>query len=255
MTQSNNQRPAQPPQRTAVRSGTRPQNPQQAGQMRQRPMQGAGTPPTGRGAMPQGTRPMQGRSQNPAQMRQTRPTGTSGMQPVQGARPMQGTRPMQGVNPTNPMQNASPYRMAPTQGQIPPQSAPQNLVSSFQRGQFSTQTMALIAVLILVVGIIMGAMMFGGSSKPAQQAGLQGVVKNTDIRTKLPRCGRIDRGQACILYIMNSTRYDQIAESFFEEALRLTEVPIYSISMANPKYAKRRIPPGHFAEIQIPKVR
>lgn len=242
MTQSNNQRPAQPAQRPATGSGMRPQNPQQrSGQMGQRPGQGA--IPSGGRTMPQTMQPRAGvRSANP-QMRQVRPN--TQINPAQGQRPIQS-----GQRQMRPMQNTAPYRTSPIQ-QTRPNELP---LQTNQITNLNPKSLGVVAVLILVVGIILGAVMFGGSSKPVQQ-GLLGVVKNTDIRSNLPRCGRIDRGQACILYIMNSTRYDQIAESFFEEALRLTEVPIYSISMANPKYAKRRIPPGHFAEIHIPKVR
>ncbi len=109
---------------------------------------------------------------------------------------------------------------------------------------------------ILVFGMVLGAGLFGSSGTPKQQnTGLQGVVVNQDITRKLPRCGLIDRGQACVLYIVNHTRYDKKAREFFDEAVRLTEVQKYSISIANPKYAETRIPPGHFAQIQIPNVR
>ncbi len=243
MTQSNNQRPAQPTQRPATGNRVRPQNPQQrSGQMGQRPGQGAIR--SGSRTMPQTMQPRAGvRPTNPQMRQQVRPTQT--INPAQGQHPVQ-----LGQGQMRPMKNVASYRTPPIQ-----QTRPNDLpLQSNQVTNLNPKSLGIVAVLIFVVGIMLGAVMFGGSSKPVQQ-GLHGVVKNTDIRSNLPRCGRTDRGQACILYIMNSTRYDQIAESFFEEALRLTEVPIYSISMANPKYAKRRIPPGHFAEIHIPKVR
>lgn len=108
---------------------------------------------------------------------------------------------------------------------------------------------------VLCLGIIFGSIFFGGSNNAPQPTGLQGVIRNSDVPARFPRCGRIDRGQACVLYIMNSTRYDKLAEDFFPEAVKLTEIQRYSIEMANPKYAKTRIPPGHFAEIKIPNVR
>lgn len=120
----------------------------------------------------------------------------------------------------------------------------------------TTKNMFIFVVIVLFVGMLFGSVLFGGSSSaPQQTSGLQGVVANRDITTRLPRCGRTDVGQACVLYIMNHTRYDKLAEEFFNEAVRLTEVQKYSISMVNPKYAKTRIPPGHFAEIKIPNIR
>jgi len=119
-----------------------------------------------------------------------------------------------------------------------------------------TKSMTVILIATCLIGVILGSMLFGSSSAPKQQnTGLQGVVRNQDITTATPRCGLTDRGEACILYIVNHTRYDKIAEEFFDEAVKLTEVQKYSIAIANPKYAKTRIPPGYFAQIKIPKVR
>ncbi len=105
------------------------------------------------------------------------------------------------------------------------------------------------------LGLLLGGMIFGGGEPVKKVTGLQGVVRNTDITAPLPRCGRTDRGRSCILYVVNHTRYDKIAEDFFDDAVLLTEIQKYSISMANPKYAKTRIPPGYFAEIKIPDIR
>lgn len=119
-----------------------------------------------------------------------------------------------------------------------------------------TKSMGIVMGVVLVLGIIFGAAFFGGSEAPKQVSGLQGVVPNMDISPNdtMYRCGTVDKGQACILYIMNHTRYDRTAEDFFDEAVRLTEVSRYSISMVNTRYAKQRIGPGHFAQIKIPKV-
>lgn len=243
MTDQNRPRPSNP-QQPPVQGMRRPaQN--------QRSVQGQGPVP------PQGARRPMNPSNGP-QAGQQRPMNRPMNRPVSGPQTRmvnpqmrQGGMPQRGPinqiqqNYTEPtyQQQSVPTRTPPTQ---PQQNSPLAGVNQ--------KALGVMVVAALIFGIIIGAMLFSSSSTPAPQ-GLLGVVKNDDIRVKLPRCGRIDKGQACILYIMNSTRYDQIAESFFEEALRLTEVPIYSISMANPKYAKRRIPPGHFAEIHIPKVR
>lgn len=111
---------------------------------------------------------------------------------------------------------------------------------------------------ILVVGMILGGMFFGGSSSggaPQNAAAALGVISNPDIKEHLRRCGQVDKGEACILYIMNHNRYDKIAEDFFDEAVKLMEVQRYSVSMVNPKYAKTRIPPGYFVQLKIPNVR
>lgn len=246
MTDPNRPRPSNPQQNPPAQGVRRPaQSPQGTGQV---PPQGARRPvnPATRIPPQAGQRPT------------TRPVQSAPMARTGVGAPQQG-RPGSHMGQRTPVQGQQPYHYQQTQmGQSAVRQNTPQQVQQTQQGSSpqlnNPKTMGILAVVTLLFGVLLGAMMFSGSSAPAPQ-GLLGVVKNDDIRVKLPRCGRIDRGQACILYLMNSTRYDRIAESFFEEALRLTEVPIYSISMANPKYAKRRIPPGHFAEIHIPKVR
>ncbi len=119
----------------------------------------------------------------------------------------------------------------------------------------TSKSIGIMLLVTCVIGLFLGSVFFGGGSEQTRTVGLQGVVANPDITTNIPRCGRVDKGQACILYIVNHTRYDKIVEDFFDEAVRLTEVAKYSISMVNPKYAKTRIPPGYFAQIKIPDVR
>lgn len=145
-----------------------------------------------------------------------------------------------------PQQNVMPNKAAMSQ------QTPQ--LSPMQAFLLNSRNLAFLLLGTVIFGILLGAMMFGGSSKPVSR-GLQNIVKNSDIRQPLPFCGRVHKGQACVLYIMNASRYDQMAENFFNEALKLTEVPLRSISWANPKYAKQRIPPGAFAEIFIPNTR
>lgn len=118
-----------------------------------------------------------------------------------------------------------------------------------------TKTMAIVFGVTLVIGMLFGSIMFGGSEAPKQQSGLQGVVANVDLDRPWPRCGTVEKGQACVLYLMNNTRYDRTAEDFFDEAVRLMEVSRYSISMVNTRYAKQRIGPGYFAQIKVPNVR
>ena len=117
-----------------------------------------------------------------------------------------------------------------------------------------TKSMAMILGGPFLIGLIFGGSFFGGNAQQVVQ-GLSGVVGNPDVEPNTPRCGMVAAGQACVLYLMNSSRQDRYAETFFDEAVRLTEVAKYSISMANPQYAKRLIKPGYIAQIKIPNVR
>lgn len=118
-----------------------------------------------------------------------------------------------------------------------------------------TKVMSGIFCGILILGMILGSIFFGGSSSPVQNSGLQGVIKNPDITTRMRRCGMTDNTSACILYIVNHTRYDRLAESFFDEAVKLTGRQKYLVSIENPQYAKTKIPPGYFVEIKIPALK
>ncbi len=226
------QHPNMQPQGNMVR---RPQNPQG------RP-QGGMIPPQRQGQMPQ--RPVS--SQHAVPQRAVRPhqPGTQ----VQRS-PIQPQRSMPGQSeriPTQPMQSQGTAEINTPSYQHSQMSDAQSFLSN-------SRNLAFILMGAVIFGILIGAMMFGGSSQPPPK-GLQNVIRNQDIRQKLPLCGRVVKGQACVLYIMNATRYDQMAESFFDTALKLTEVPLRKISWANPKYGKQRIPPGALAEIFIPGV-
>ena len=211
---------------------TRPQQPMQG----QRPMQGMQQRPMRPQQPMQGQRPMKGMQQRPM-----RP-----QQPMQGQRPLQ-----QAMSTSVPPQQAN---MAAQQTVSPVNTSAESQLSPVQLFLSNSRNFAFVIMGAIILGILLGAMMFGGSSQPIQQ-GLQNIVRNPDIRQKLPLCGRTGKGQACVLYIMNTTRYDQLAENFFNVALKLTEVPLRSISWANPKYAKQKIHPGFFAEISIPNIR
>lgn len=121
----------------------------------------------------------------------------------------------------------------------------------------TTKVMAGVMFGVLLFGMMLGSIFFGGSvsSGQKQEAGLQGVVRNIDLTERLPRCGIAEKGQACLLYIMNSSKYDKTAEDFFNEVVRLMEVSHYSVSMVNSRYAKQRIKPGYIAQIKVPAVR
>ncbi len=121
----------------------------------------------------------------------------------------------------------------------------------------TTKIMAMVIGGVLLFGMLLGAVFFGGSSEPApqKQQGLQGVVPNPDLTRQTPRCGIAEKGQACLLYLMNVSRYDKTAEDFFEDAAAAMGVGTYAVSMVNTRYAKQRIRPGFIAQIKIPDVR
>lgn len=119
-----------------------------------------------------------------------------------------------------------------------------------------TKIVIIILVGILFFGMILGSIIFGGSSPaPTQSAELQGIVRNPEIKQNLARCGMADRTAACVLYIVNASRNDRLAEEFFDEAVKLTGRQKYLLGIENLQYAKQRIPPGYFVQIKIPALK
>lgn len=271
-----------PPQQPMGRN-TQPRNGQLPTGQNMRPQgnQATGRPPMNN----QMNRPQQG--MHPPMQQQM--SGQGGYRPQQGGNPRMNPtgnyHPQQGINPSMKQPPQGGYQQ-PLQRQAYPQQQQTthrpneshiqtsnnthidsnnntptyfpNFASDFGLPAtiITTKGFMLVSLIVLIIGMMFGSLLFGGSSTPQpQRQGLQGVVRNQDMTTPLRRCGMIDRGEACVLYIMNSTRYDKVAEDFFDEAVKLTEIQKYSISMVNPKYSKTRIPPGYFAEIKIPKIR
>ena len=118
----------------------------------------------------------------------------------------------------------------------------------------SNKKQVVIAAGVFVIGLLMGAIMFGGSSEPSAPApkGLQGIVSNPDIKEPLKRCGQVEASNPCVLYVMNNYTYEKLAEDFFETAVSVTGRKDRVIRMDNVRYATIRIPPGYFAQIKIP---
>ena len=114
-----------------------------------------------------------------------------------------------------------------------------------------TKVMAAVVAGIVLFGMMMGCMMFGGEETRVVQ-GLTDVVINPDIQKNLWRCGQIDPNRECVLYIMNAKTYDRLGSDFFQEAQNITGVPKYSIQMINVRYANVLIRPGYIAQIYIP---
>lgn len=256
-----NQARPMPNNRPTPMTGNRP------GQPNMRPMPRTGQPGAVHPQQPAGNRPAQ---QNMRPMPRTGQPGAVRPQQPAGNRPAQpAMRPMpQNTAATRPAPQSAVRQAYPQQQQQQPSAetpithAPKspyepNFASDFNLppALIKTKGYLLTTLLILIIGFVFGSLTSGSTSSAPQVIGLQGVVRNRDITQKMARCGQTERGQACLLYIMNSSRYDKIAEDFFEEAVKLMGVQEYSISMVNPKYAKERIPPGYFAEIKIPNVR
>jgi len=124
---------------------------------------------------------------------------------------------------------------------------------------FETKIMAAILGGCIVVGMLLGMIFFGGSSAAPQQAAPQdcliGVVPNLDVRERLKRCGVVPNTSPCWFYAVNHSRNDKYAESFFEEAAKLTGRAPYRVRIENQGYAKTIIPHGHIAKIKIPALR
>ena len=122
---------------------------------------------------------------------------------------------------------------------------------------FKTKVMALILGGTVLLGMLLGAVFFGGSGNQPVQGpeGLLGVVRNPDLRQDLPRCGMVSEGSPCTVYIVNHSRNDRYAEYFFGEATRLTGRQEYLVMIENQHYAKSRIPPGYIAQIKIPSLK
>ena len=72
------------------------------------------------------------------------------------------------------------------------------------------------------IGLIFGAMMSGGDSAPAAPECPLKYVRNPDVQKAYPLCGRTSKTNECLLFIMNTTRYDAFAEDFYETAAQLT---------------------------------
>ena len=81
---------------------------------------------------------------------------------------------------------------------------------------------------------------------------LPGVVTNAEIPKGRPRCGIAQKGQGCVLYLMNAQRREVEAKDFFSMASDILGVPKFQIETANIRYATMRIPPGYIALLNVP---
>ena len=81
------------------------------------------------------------------------------------------------------------------------------------------------------------------------------AVPNPDIRERMPICGETTRTSSCIFYFKNTSKFDKLAEDFFEEASHQTGRAKYLIHIENQHYAKYSIAPGKSVAIRIPALR
>lgn len=153
---------------------------------------------------------------------------------------------------------AQPKTAVPPQGQTQPAQPAGGLYDDNFAAQFNlppvlltTKVMGAILAGVFLFGILFGATVFGGTTKTTT-SGLQGVVRNPEVPAGRKRCGIAERTQGCVLFMMNATRRDREARSFYDEAARITGVPSYTIELGNIEYATSIIRPGFLAQINIP---
>ncbi len=107
---------------------------------------------------------------------------------------------------------------------------------------------------VFVVGLLLGAMLFGGSAQIVQ-SGLQGVVKNPEVPGGRMRCGMVEYGQGCVLYLVNAKRTEVPVKSMYQLAAQMTSTRLYAIESGNLLYSNTTIKPGYIAQINIPPVK
>ena len=115
---------------------------------------------------------------------------------------------------------------------------------------FTTTAIIATAVASLLFGIFFAKVFM---APPAiEQNGLQGVVVNTEVPRGRARCGRAEKTQGCVLYIMNPQRQDLSGRDFYDLAAQLTGRQRFMIETGNMRYASTKIQPGGIAQINIP---
>lgn len=113
-----------------------------------------------------------------------------------------------------------------------------------------TKVLLLLFFLFILCGGAAG--FFIGALQNRSDGRLPGVVSNAEIPKGRPRCGIAQKGQGCVLYLMNAQRREIEAKEFFSMASDVLGVPKFQIETANIRYATQRIPPGYIALLNIP---
>ena len=109
--------------------------------------------------------------------------------------------------------------------------------------------------LFLILFVLGGVTGYFGNMLKGQAAGeMPGVVHNMEIPKGRPRCGLAQKGQGCVLYVMNAKRNEVEGREFFAMAAEILNIPKFQIETANIRYSTMRIPPGYIALLNIPPV-
>ncbi|MGD9637431.1 MAG: hypothetical protein AB7U85_00050 [Alphaproteobacteria bacterium] len=130
-----------------------------------------------------------------------------------------------------------------------------NFAADLNLPPFFLKTKVIFFLFLIILGSGIFAGKFFGQTKGTVVAqGLQGVVENPEVPRGRLRCGIAEKGQGCILYIVNPERRELEAREFYSLAAQLTGVQEFLIKTGNMRYANTRIRPGHFAQINIPPI-
>jgi len=131
------------------------------------------------------------------------------------------------------------------------EDANMSLKKRFMVGNLFTGT-AVIAVSVasLILGIFIAKTFL--ATPTTIMNGLQGVVSNHEVPKGRARCGKAERAQGCVLYVMNPQRNDMNGRDFYDWAAQLTGRQRFAIETANMRYASVKVRPGEIAQIDIP---
>ncbi len=116
------------------------------------------------------------------------------------------------------------------------------------------KTKVLIPLFLLFIAAGVGIGMFLGNPQQKASDELPGVVSNPEIPKGRPRCGIAQKGQGCVIYVMNAQRREMQAKDFFGIAADMLQIPKFQIETANIRYATTRVPPGYIVLLNVPPV-
>ena len=122
--------------------------------------------------------------------------------------------------------------------------------SGYIYGLIEKKKVIWIALACVFVGLLAGKMFFGSSR--VVQNGLQGVVLNPEVPKGRPRCGTVEKGQGCVLYVMNPERRELNGRDFYDLASQLTGRQRFVIETGNMRYSSTKVKPGGIAQLNIP---
>ena len=132
----------------------------------------------------------------------------------------------------------------------------ENMASDLGLPPVFIKTKMLVSLFLLFFALGCGAGYVGSSFRAKDitggGSGMRGVDRNSEIPKGRPRCGLAQKGQGCVLYLMNTQRREIEGRDFFESASVMLGVPRFQIETANIRYSTKRIPPGYIALLNIP---